>query len=836
MTISWSDFFRPDAHSSNRALKKFLQSEGLELGHRDLVLLRKLSDSQVFLSYAALESWAEGELQRELLEEVLGSLGADDRLRVLLEKADLCTVTLDDGPVLIGIEGECGEQEPPSSSGSTALVRAQQQSSTPLTTVYGGGDFAVQPAAGGAWTEERLQADSLVLLDGESPQELIESFRHLFRAAPSGSARASVVVAALSRHRAELDLEVAEKMEEIAPALGQAMRQLFEEEVGPGCRALQFLLNSEVGEKQPEWSGFWQQIRPTILSSLARTERGTDILLRSIDHLAAVISGDQFLNHALLEALLERLDELSPVQQEKLIGLIGDWARSEPEGSRLLRSRLELTGVQNQRLLLGESLRRTYVALNNQSGLRELARIFVAEAISAGSTAGSIALAELLRSFGTLVLEPDSGTDAALSQLTERQTLNLLEVWELMVAHNKDYLPRVIELYLNALQEPDQHLSLLLKSELLQSEPVLAAFKEWLERSDFATIRQVMSAGYNWSLTVVNRLILANVLRQVEWGFQDSWDGEWRRPHLSFQRLGWLALCAPPEQVEFSAEIQEQITELLTTSPTQLYFWELQKRCAEFDSFPVKLRERQLEACAETFEKLDSSQEEEMEALFEVGAEAARKHPEGSDLLRRWPPKFKEGSSTEVWWYSGVLEKLYRTEREAPEPPRELVSAVILRLMSSGEKSMNDLLSKALAATEVEEPLSSDDFLPLPVSNRAYLALSFLSAHRSCPGSLQPTVRRRLVLFLISWANQLRETNDPYSFRETPLFAIVLQYLEDPALQELLRETSELFLELHRKMPDKLRLEVRHTAQQLFRSWAEKHPEEQTAQGWLRVL
>ncbi len=70
MSISWSDFFRPDSHTSNRSLKKFLEEEGLELGHRDLVLLRRLSESGVFLSYAALEVWAEGEVDRSLFEEV----------------------------------------------------------------------------------------------------------------------------------------------------------------------------------------------------------------------------------------------------------------------------------------------------------------------------------------------------------------------------------------------------------------------------------------------------------------------------------------------------------------------------------------------------------------------------------------------------------------------------------------------------------------------------------------------------------------------------------------------------------------------------------------------
>lgn len=835
MSISWSDFFRPDAQSSNRSLKKFLEDEGLKLGHRDLVLLRQLAQKEVYLSYAALECWAEGEVQRELFEEVAESLENSSRLTEILEEAELCWVRAEEGTTLVGVAGECGERSGETVVSSQALVRSSQSVSSPMLAVYGNSGLASQPAAGGAWSEEKLQTDSMVLLDGESSQELVEAFRHLFRAAPNGTARASVVVAALSRHRAELDMEVSEKLEEIAPAFGQAMRRLFETDLGSGCRALQFLLNSEQGNSRPEWSIFWQQIRPTILESLARTEHGTNILLRSIDSLAGVISGDKFLNHQLLDAFLERLDELTPLQQDKLIQMIGDWARTDEENVRLLRSRLELTGVQNQRLLLGESLRRTFEQIEDHEGLAELAEIFVAEAVSAGSTAGSLALAELLRSFGSLVLASSSRYCQNLAALTERQVLNLLEVWELMVAHDKSLLPDVGELFLRLLSEPADHLSLILKSDLLRRPQLEVAFQKWLADSDFTVRKQVMSVGFKWSLTVENRPLLARCLRRTEWGFQDFWEGEWRRPHLSYQRLGWLAYCASPREVEFSSEVTEQLAELLKAPPGQQYFWELQRWCATFEQFPEQLREAQLASCFEALSKLDTSMDEEIEALFLVGAESLRRHPKNEARLQAYSLDLKEGPQVKVWWLSGLLEKLYAQDQEAPVPPRELVSALILRLLSSGEHSMSDMLSRALAATD-EEAQTSDDFLPLQVTNRAYRALAAIGSHQACPESLKPTIRRRLALFLVAWAKQLRRTDDPYSYRETPLFAIVTDFLDDSALQELLKEIAETFFELHRKFPDKFRLEVRHTAQQLFRSWAERHPGDPIAAGWLRVL
>lgn len=835
MSISWSDFFRPDAHTSNRSLKKFLEEEGLSLGHRDLVLLRQLSEIGVFLSYAALEVWADGEVDRTLFETVWRAVERGEDPRELLEPVGLSSTRLDDGLVLVGMEGEC-DPRPSFSESTQALARVSQGlSGSPLLAVYGNSSLASQPASGGAWSEERLQRDSLTLLDGESPLELVEAFRHLFRAAPSGTARASVAVAALSRNRPELDLEVSEKLEEIAPALGQAMRKLFEGDVAAGCRALQFLLNSERGASIPEWAGFWQQIRPTILESLARTERGTDILLRSIDPLAAVISGDRFFNHQLLDAFLLRLEELTPGQQDKLIALICDWAQSRGENARLLRSRLELTGVQNQRLLLGESLRRTYLALGDRGALLELSEIFVEEAVSAGSTAGSIALAELLRSFGTLVLDSSIGFCQKLDSLTERQTLNLLEVWELVVAHQENLAPRVGELFLRALSEPAEHLSLLLKSDLLQEPVVKEKFAEWLAAADFNQRHQVMSVGFKWSLTVENRPLLAECLRSVEWGFRDLWEGEWRRPHLSYQRLGWLVYCAAPEQVEFTVEIRDQLVELLKAPPSQPYFWELLRRCASFPGFSTELRDRLLGACSRVFAKLESGQEEEKEALFEVGAESLRRHLESEQVMLRWTDDCKKAPAVRVWWLSGLLEKLYQSDRWAPPPPREIVSALILRLISSGEQSMNELLSRALAVDD-RQSSEAEESLPLQVSHRAYLALAAVASHPSCPVTLRPTIRRRLVLFLLAWAKQLQGTNDPYSYRETPLFAIVAQFLEDPTLEELMRELAETFLNLHRKYPDKLRLEVRYAAQELFRAWSEKHSRDQVAQGWLRAL
>ena len=826
MTIPWQDFFRPDPHSSNRSLKKFLQTEGLELGHRDLVLIRKLSDHSIVLSYAVLETWSEGELESALLEDLLDGPP---------ESSDIVTHRTEDGTLLVGIPGELDFAQPVDSSQAMVLSRQSGESSSPLLTVYG--QDGSGPGAGGMWDEDELQQESITLLDGESAQGLVEAFRHLFRAAPNGQARASVVAAALSRHRKELDLEVAQKMEEIAPPFGQAMRQLFSADIDQGCRALQFLLGTENEETPPPWSFFWQSIRPTILQSLTRSEHGSLILIGSVDQLAVASTGRELLNHQLLDAFMQRLDTLTPKQQEKLVGLIVDWAVDSREAVELLQSRLRLTAEKDQRLLLGESLRRVFETTGEVDKLEDLARIFVVEAISAGSTAGSIALAELLRAFGELVLQ-DTAATQSLEPLTDRQTLNVLDIWELMASHSVKFVPRVTEIFLTALEEADAHLSLLLKSEVMQREPIFRAFCDWLSELDESRRRQLVQVGYNWSLTVENRDRIASALSGLKWDFAELWESEWRRPHLSYQRLGWLAECAPPGEVTFDPDWIERIEELLNSPPTHLYFWHLMRLCASFDTFSDETRVKLVHSARRTFYNVESTQQEEREALFQVAATAVRFHDTPNQLCLEWPDKFRSGYPEEVWWLAGVCADLYGRNGASLEPDRMLVSAVIGRLLSSGEQSMQDLLAQALAAEEKETARAPSAFLPLEVSNLCYQALHAMACHESCPDQLKQMIKRRLALFLITWGNELRKTDDAYSFRETPLFAILEEYLEvtDERVQGLLREIAGQFLELHRKVPAKFRLEVRGAAQKFFGEWARLHQNTPEAESWRKVL
>jgi hypothetical protein len=461
------DFFRPDLGASNRALKRYLDEEGLRLGFRDLVCLRSAAEAGVFFSFALLEAWSSGEFG---VPEVTRLLEVREQPEEVCQEQNWSYRQTAKGLLLIGVEGELAAVEledslegGPRESSSTALV--------PLQAVYGGDSLLSAPGAGGAWKEDELQAASLTLLDGESEEKLVEAFRHLFRAAPHGAARAAVVATALARHRSELNREVADKLEEISPPLGQALRQLFGNLENEGRQALGFLLGAEAAPEPPAWTPFWAGIKTTVLESLARTEKGRQVLRDSLRPLHAVCqaTGASVLTHRLLDAFLSRHDLFTPEDHSHLLALLERFAQTEPAAVETLASRLELSADTQERILLGEALRRVYKSRGQTAELERLGQRFAVEALSVGSTAGSLALAQLLAAFGPSVLEQSALT--RLDCLSERQTLNAMAMWEQLVGEEPANLERVSALFVRAMRDAEQHWGLLLKSPLLQHPP-----------------------------------------------------------------------------------------------------------------------------------------------------------------------------------------------------------------------------------------------------------------------------------------------------------------------------------------------------------------------------
>lgn len=828
------DFFRPDLGASNRALKKYLDEEGLSLGFRDLVCLRGAAEAGVFFSFALLEAWSAGEFGVEEVSRLLESR-ADPNL--LCEQYGWSSRRTPDHLLLLGVEGELSPEDDPA-PGEAGPGADAPGALVPLQAVYGGDSLLSSPGAGGAWKEEELQAASLTLLDGESEEKLVEAFRHLFRAAPSGSARAAVVATALARHRGELNREVADKLEEISPPLGQALRQLFTNPETEGKQALSFLLGSEAAAEPPVWTGFWTGIRTTVLESLARSEKGRQVLRDSLKalHGTCQTAGVNVLTHRLLEAFLSRHDLLSPEDRAHLLGLLERFALTERAAVETLASRLELSGDTQERILLGEALRRVYQSSGRQVELEKLSQRFAVEALSVGSTAGSLALAELLGAFGPTVLEHSALT--RLDCLSERQTLNAMAMWEQLVGEEPALLGRVSELFVQAMRDAEQHWGLLLKSPLLQKAEVAQAFADWCAQATSEQRRKAVMVGQNWTLTVENRPLIARILGELDWQGHDVWESEWKRTTLSFQRLGWIAQCLEKRPPDVDPTVEARIQELLTSPRRNLYFWDLMKRLALFPGLSEAARDRIVNVARSLTRQLEAGLDDEKEAMLGAATAALTRCAEPEKVVAQWSQTLRGGTLEDLSWTFGLIRAVFRTGNSPFQPERTFVSNLLQRLFQSGPDSMQQALRAAL--NKDDESLALPHILSLELQNLGLEALAAVAAHPGCPPGIRGAVERRLALFLAQWGEDLARTDDVYSFRSTPLFGLLEPLLtgHQDELQKLMDEVAQTFLRLQRRHPERLRLEVRQSAQSFFARWVEHRDEARVpeAGAWRRVL
>ena len=827
------DFFRPDLAASNRALKKYLDEEGLPLGFRDLVCLRAAAEAGVFFSFALLEGWSAGEFGASEVTRLVETRQHPEQACSANGWSSLRTA---DNLLLIGVEGELSQEV--ERSAEEGLGDDAPGALVPLKAVYGGDSLLSAPGAGGAWKEEELQSASLTLLDGESEDKLVEAFRHLFRAAPHGAARAAVVATALARHRSELNREVAQKLEEISPPLGQALRQLFAQPDSEGKQALHFLLGAEAAAEPPVWTGFWTGIKATVLESLAVSENGRQVLRDSLRALRTTLdaTNGNVLTPRLLDAFLSRHDLLAPEDRSHLLRLLERFAETERSAVETLASRLELSRDPQERIFLGEALRRVYLKLDRQADVDRLSQRFAIEALSVGSTAGSLALAELLGSFGPSVLEQSALT--RLDCLSERQTLNAMAMWEQLVGEHPEHLPRVSELFVQAMREAEQHWGLLLKSPLLLLEPVARAFAGWCAEATPEQRRRAVLVGQNWTLTVENRPLIARTLGELDWQGEELWDHEWKRTTLSFQKLGWITQCLEKRPPTIDEATEARISELLSNPLRNLYFWDLMKRVAGFPGLSSSIRERIVAVARNLSRQLEAGLDDEKEALLGAATAALTRCADPQQVVTEWTAVLKGGSPEDLSWTFGLIRAVFRTRGSAFQPERVFVSSLLQRLFQSGPDSMQQALRAAL--NEEDESLALPYFLSLDLQNLGLEALAAVAAHPGCPPGIRGAVERRLVLFLAQWGEDLARTDDVYSFRSTPLFGLLEPLIEsrEDDLQKLMDEVATTFLGLQRRHPERLRLEVRQSAQSFFSRWVEhreeaRHP---AVGAWRRLL
>ncbi len=853
------DFFCPDLQASNRQIRKYLEAEGISLAYREILTLKNLARQRIFLSYALLDSLSReiSDLQmQEWLEGLESGQANSPDSNLEWEK-----FVLRDGAVLVGLcdeFAECSRESKPINSFSAA---EPGQALVPVASVFGQNLSLNTPGVGGVWQEDALHADSVTLLDGEDEKELVEAFRHLYRAAPDGQAKAAVIAVALRRQKRALSLEVTDKLQEFSVTLGRSLRQLFHSEHrDERIKALAFLLAQETTESPPPWVGFWRSIRTSVLETLASGASQRQLLRENILALVEVLSGsdEAVITPPVLDALLEHPERLTTEEGPALIEVVLSFLKHSQGGLEILEHRLQLSSDFKEQLIIGEALRRWYLLIGHPDGLKKLMQRFGSEALSVGSTANTLALSELLVSFGSELLELPALTD--LDGLTPRQVLRAVEIWEQVALEEPECFPRVSQLFLKALDEQSTHpaidLSLLLKTSMLARDEVFEAFCRWCQEAPMERRREIFLATSNWTLSTPNRTSVARALVGLEGFGADLWAGEWRKPTLSFQRLGWLAQCLTPEierrpracQSEeqviqtswplWTTEMEAKVFAALRSSSRNLYFWDLLRRCARFGPWSDELRTRALETARRLFQASVAGDPDEKEAFLGAAAAMLMANPNTEEVQWTWVESLKSDQGDDFQWTLELVTATFVDPGSRFIAAPHLISAILQRLLHQGRISMQQIMARAL--TEGEEALGCDGALTLEHLNSGLKALGAIASHPLTSGNLKGSLRRRLAIFLQDWIRQLSETSDLYAFRSTPLFSILEPLIQADSgdLQELLDQAVLAMLLVHRRTPERLRLEVRQSAQSFLNTWVEHrdpgaHPE---AASWQKIL
>jgi hypothetical protein len=235
---------------------------------------------------------------------------------------------------------------------------------------------------------------------------------------------------------------------------------------------------------------------------------------------------------------------------------------------------------------------------------------------------------------------------------------------------------------------------------------------------------------------------------------------------------------------------------------------------------------------------LEAGLEDEKDALLGAATAALSRCSEPEKVVAQWSETLKNGTLDDLSWTFALIRAVFKTAGSPFQPERTFVSNLLQRLFQSGPDSMHLALKAALKKDD--ESLALPHILSLDLQNLGLEALAAVAGHPGCPPGIRAAVERRLVLFLVQWGEDLARTDDVYSFRATPLFALLepLLVARRDELQDLMDEVAQTFLRLQRRHPERLRLEVRQSAQSFFARWVECRQGSHSADvaAWRRVL
>ncbi|GMU54760.1 MAG: hypothetical protein AMXMBFR33_39060 [Candidatus Xenobia bacterium] len=795
-----ADTFDPTAHVSAGECVRALKEQGISVSHRLGARIFSLGARRVRFSLAFLE---EAAAQPELL---MGDFWRDlapphqpRRIEQVLE-----------GRAGVQLEGEIAHVLTPDE-----LDAGAPSSSSLLPAVLG----RAEPArmSGVLWDRRRLEEAALTLLDAESPTELVENFRYLFRATlSSGQDPSGLLVTALRRSKPDLSREVGHLVREhLHRDLGRALETLQEEDPQRVADAVHYLLNARESDVLRD-----SILLPALLPVLRKSEQ-RQTLFDSLERLGQVLQSStltqQGLDSALeafLEYLLDDLPQLDSEPRASLTTFLVALASGYPELPGYLLRRLESTVDPGLHVFYAHVLTRVELTSRERSRLLERMQATLLEHGRESAMLENLKL--IFARLGEESLE-DLSSPAVVARMSPPLRIFLVQLWHHFQPPDVAPLAELAALHLR-----DRSLLLaLVRTRQLLLPQVVERILAMPDRS--AIVLYLLQEAFRMEEpddAVVLELLAHYALEALEPAFARLAEEAALKSGAAATRLLLFGSLARRVQGVEKARLREMVRQLLEfpifTPESLPAVWLGLGQVGAIRALDERLRKQIIERLGGQLSPYPAVRVQALLALYPAASEASQRLVEGT---LRAPLGGSEPAREILSACLAGLEEL-SASAHFPHEAEELVGMLCRTVLWKGrEQSLESVMRQALSYA------SSGDGVRVPTAwsredrEAALRILGALARHPAGPERLQSLVVVRLFSFLQDWLDAVEKGSDLYAHRDTPLWeilALVLRQRPDPRSHELSREAARQLLEAHRNVPGQVALDRRENAQRFL--------------------
>jgi hypothetical protein len=683
---------------------------------------------------------------------------------------------------------------------------------------------------GTLWDRRRLEESALSFLDAEATEEILENFRHLFRAAiTTGQDPMPLLLAALKREKLPLSREVALLIKEfLNRELGRALQDLFSETEMRIIDALHVLLGGKIQNRE-----ILEIVLLPALTPLVKKPELLPSILPYLQSLVPCVARVREPLESFIDALLQEVHGMGAEELQHVSSFLAHTHEEYPPIARMIMQRLEGTADPHVAAFYGNILSRMKI---HDEEKETVARLLVETFLTSGK---DVVLQERLR--GTFInLHPFSldllSRPGIRERMSEAQHVYLLELVE--------------ALHRTAGAISEEILGGILMGELLTKSRACLLY---LSRSGLLHHPSLISAVSSKELLLP---MLTSYLSEEALHLEEPDD----EPVIRF-----LARLGPRVIGELYGRLKEHAA--LGSRSLPLHFRLFAKTAASGSAEDDALRAYVDEVL--DWEALKEPNPMTIEGLGHL-ARVRALHQESVErilaLILEESETFAPGrmkAALEVYRGPSISEKTRHLIEERfieilrnPSPGRKTLAAVLdaineMAAMESaplGAEDMAVCVARKVLAKSREmnlhyvlkaalDPDEEGDGVRMPETwgredrDKALIFLGRLASHKNVAQDLKHRVTARLFAFLEDWLEAVQRKSELYFHRETPLWSILCNMAEKdptPDFFELSRRAGMRLLEVHRASPEMLSLERREDAQKfvvmlLKRKGAEAH-------------